>query len=151
MRDLCQQVEGALSYVRRLAHGRLDIVGGELARRRAGGDPDDLSELIARLPELLADPTDHAFQVARSPRRMDLGEPPVEFESDLDDIVRASDLTGLSDRSDADLERVADELVDFERKVSDRRRQVHERIDALQAEVARRYKDGEADVGSILA
>ena len=49
MRDLCQQVEGGLSYVRRLAHGRLDIVGGELARRRAGGDPADLADLVTQL------------------------------------------------------------------------------------------------------
>src|SRR5690606_19399725 len=42
MRAECQAVENALSYVRRLAQGRLDIVGAELERRREGGDPADL-------------------------------------------------------------------------------------------------------------
>ena len=39
LRDEAQQVEGGLSYVRRMVQGRLDIVGAELERRREGGDP----------------------------------------------------------------------------------------------------------------
>jgi hypothetical protein len=150
MRDLCQQIEGGLSYVRRLAHGRLDIVGGELSRRRDGGDLADLGELVARLPELLADRPGDRSQMPRSPRRVELGEPPIEMESELDGIVRLDDLTGLSDLTDAELQGVADGLVTFERAVSDRRRRVHERIDTLQAEIARRYRDGEADIQSML-
>jgi hypothetical protein len=150
MRDLCQQVEGGLSYLRRLAHGRLDIVGGELARRRAGGDPADLADLAARLPELLSDSAGDGARVPRSPRRVDMDEPPVELESELDDIVRTDDLTGLTELSDVDLQHAADALVAFERTVSDRRRRVHERIDTLQAEIARRYRDGEADIESML-
>jgi len=150
MRDLCQQVEGGLSYLRRLAHGRLDIVGGELARRRAGGDPADLADLVARLPKLLSENDGGSTRVPRSPRRVDMGEPSVELESELDDIVRVDDLTGLTELSDADLQGAADALVAFERTVSDRRRRVHERIDTLQAEIARRYRDGEADIESML-
>jgi hypothetical protein len=150
MRDLCQQVEGGLSYVRRLAHGRLDIVGGELSRRRSGGDPADLADLVARLPELLSDPAGDGARMRRSPRRVELGEPPVELESELDDVVRVEDLTGLTDLSDEDLQGVAEGLMAFERTVSDRRHRVHERIDTLQAEIARRYRDGEAGIDSVL-
>ena len=54
-RQECQDLENSLSYVRRLIHGRLDIVRSELERRRAGNDPADLAGLIDRLPELLAE------------------------------------------------------------------------------------------------
>ncbi|MET1041312.1 MAG: aerial mycelium formation protein, partial [Acidimicrobiales bacterium] len=47
LRDEVQGAEGGLSFVRRMVHGRLDIVGAELERRRGGGDPADLSGLIA--------------------------------------------------------------------------------------------------------
>jgi len=150
MRDLCQQVEGGLSYVRRLAHGRLDIVGGELARRRDRGDPVDLAELVARLPELLAERGGAEGVASRSPRRVDLGDPAPDLESELDGILRADDLTGLTDLSDEELQGRADGLVAFERTVSDQRRRVHERIDTLQAEIARRYREGEADIESML-
>ena len=36
MRAECQSVEVGLSYLRRLAQGRLDIVAAELGRRRTG-------------------------------------------------------------------------------------------------------------------
>ena len=150
MRDLCQQVEGGLSYVRRLAHGRLDIVGGELSRRRDGGDPADLAALVAQLPELLADGPGGGNRMPRSPRRVEVGEPPAEWQTELDGIVGADDLTNISGLSDADLQGVADGLVTFERTVSERRRRVHERIDTLQAEIARRYRDGETDIEAML-
>ena len=57
LRAECQEIETELSYLRRLTQGRIDIVGGELHRRRSGGDPHDLSALIERLPEILSDRT----------------------------------------------------------------------------------------------
>lgn len=150
MRDRCQEVETVLSYVRRLAHGRLDIVGGEQARRRDGGDPADLADLVAKLPELLTDGGAEPARVPRSRRRIDLGGPSGEVEAELDAIVRADDLAGLTGLSDAELQGLADRLVAFERTVSEQRRRVHERIDTLQAEIARRYKEGEASIESML-
>lgn len=150
MRDRCQEVEGGLSYVRRLAHGRLDIVGGELARRREGGDPADLAALVDRLPGLLADREGRPARVPRSPRRLTLGEPPPELEAELDDIVAVGDLAGLTERNDEEMEAIADRLVAFEQVLSDRRRRVHERIDTLQAEIARRYRDGEVRIEDLL-
>ncbi|MDP9070608.1 MAG: aerial mycelium formation protein, partial [Actinomycetota bacterium] len=49
----CQEVEVAVSYLRRLVQGRLDIVEVDL-RRRAGGEPADLSDVVDRLPQILA-------------------------------------------------------------------------------------------------
>ena len=45
---------------------------------------------------------------------------------------------------------MADQLTAFEQRVSGHRRELFERIDALQAEITRRYKTGEASVDSLL-
>jgi hypothetical protein len=52
--------------------------------------------------------------------------------------------------TDADLAGLAHDLAAFERKVSEQRRAFFDRIDALQAELTRRYKTGEASVESLL-
>ena len=54
MRAEGQSIENGMSYVRRVAQGRIDIVAAELQRRRNGGDPADLSELVAQLPDILS-------------------------------------------------------------------------------------------------
>src|SRR4051812_38239503 len=51
----CQNVEGSLSYLRRLVQGRLDIVLSELHRRQEGEESSDLSSIIDHLPEILSD------------------------------------------------------------------------------------------------
>ena len=44
----CTEIETELSYVRRLAQARIDIIQAEVDRRAAGGS---LGDLIAALPE----------------------------------------------------------------------------------------------------
>jgi vacuolar-type H+-ATPase subunit I/STV1 len=149
MRAECQEVETALSMLRRLVQGRLDIVGVELTRRQTGEAPTDLTELIARLPEVLADRT-HAPGVGRLPQLMAPGELPEELADELDGIVGAGDLAHLASLTDTDVRATADALEAFERKVSDQRRALFERIDALQAEITRRYKSAEATVDRLL-
>lgn len=149
MRAACQEVETGLSLLRRLVQGRLDIVGVELQRRAGGGDPGDLPDLIARLPEVLSDRT-HAPGVGRLPQMMAPGELPADLEAELDSIVSAGHLADLPSVDDAALRAMADELAAFEEKVSGHRHALFERIDALQAEITRRYKTGEASVDSLL-
>jgi hypothetical protein len=55
LRAQCQTVETQLSYLRRMVQGRHDIVTGEIDRRSHGGDRYDVSDLVDRLPEILAD------------------------------------------------------------------------------------------------
>jgi hypothetical protein len=149
MRAACQEVETGLSLLRRLVQGRLDIVGVELQRRAEGGDPSDLPDLIARLPEVLSDRT-HAPGVGRLPQWMAPGELPVALEAELDGIVSAGHLADLPSVDDSTLRGMADQLGAFEEKVSGQRHALFERIDALQAEITRRYKTGEASVDSLL-
>ena len=149
MRAECQEVETGLSYLRRLVQGRLDIVGGELHRRREGGEPGDLGELVKRLPEILSDHT-RGPGLGRLPQLMAPGEVDPDLTGDLDAITTVTDLESLSTLSDEALVDVCERLEGFEREVSDRRRALFDRIDALQGEVTRRYKSGEASVESLL-
>jgi hypothetical protein len=154
MRSECQALENALSYVRRVAQGRLDIVGAELARRRAGGDPADLADLIGRLPDILADRT-------RAPASAGPGavRPPLDFAGDgfddeladeVDAIFNPGQSGDISALPDERLDDVRERLAAFEQRTSARRQSLHGIIDALQAEITRRYRTGEASVDSLL-
>jgi hypothetical protein len=151
MRADCQEVETGLSYLRRLVQGRLDIVGLELRRRAEGGDPGDLSALIAQLPETLADRT-RAPGLGRLPQLLAPGERdiPSDLAAELDGIVAEGEVADLAHVPDAELRQVAGQLEEYEGRVSAQRRALFERIDALQAEITRRYKSGEASVESLL-
>ena len=149
MRAECQEVETGLSLLRRVVQGRLDIVGVELQRRAEGGDPDDLPDLIARLPEVLSDRT-HAPGVGRLPQMMTPAS--CRPSSRPSSTPSSAPVTSPTSRRSTTprCSSMADQLAAFEQRVSGHRRDLFERIDALQAEITRRYKTGEASVDSLL-
>jgi hypothetical protein len=149
LRDDLQRAEGGLSFTRRMIHGRLDIVGAELKRRRDGGDPHDLSGLIAQLPDLLADPA-RPDAPARSPRMLEVATVPDDLAAELDAIVDTDALADLREQDDETLTNMTTKLVDLERWVSERRHALQERVDEVQADVVRRYREGEATVDGLL-
>lgn len=151
MRAECQGLENALSYVRRVAQGRLDIVGAELARRASGGDPANLAELIGRLPDILADRTAPSGPIgARPPLDLFADDAGQEWSAEVDAIFNPVDTGTLTSLDDAHLGTVRDELAAYEQLTSARRQRLHAIIDALQAEITRRYRTGEATVDSLL-
>ena len=139
MRTECQEVEVGLSYLRRLAQARLDIIGSELTRRTGGGDPHDLSELISNLPQILADRV-RSPGVGRLPQQMAPAVSEADLSAQVDAIVDTDRLTALPDLDDEEVQSLRDALDAFEQEVSGRRRELHQRIDALQAEITRRYE-----------
>ena len=149
MRTECQEVEVGLSYLRRLAQARLDIIGSELTRRTGGGDPHDLSELISNLPRILADRV-RSPGVGRLPQQMAPAVSEADLSAQVDAIVDTNRLTALPDLDDDEVQALRDALDAFEQEVSGRRRELHQRIDALQAEITRRYRTGEASVETLL-
>jgi hypothetical protein len=149
MRAECQVLENALSYIRRLAQGRLDIVGAELERRRAGGDPHDLSDLIGRLPDILAD-RGSAGGLGRPPQELTLEDLTAEYTAEVDAILSPAAVGSLVQSDDAELGDIRDRLEAYERQASAHRHELHAIIDRLQAEIARRYRSGEASVDSLL-
>jgi hypothetical protein len=149
MRTECQAVETSLSYLRRMVQGRLDIVGVELQRRRDGADPSDLAALVSKLPEILSDRTRNPG-FGRLPQTMAPGEVDPELEAELERITAGHDVEALPALPDEAVTTLREQLDAFEHTVSSRRRELFDRIDALQAEITRRYRTGEASVESLL-
>lgn len=148
-RAACKEVETGLSYLRRLVQGRLDVVAAEDARRSEGGSGEDLEDLISRLPALLAGST-RSEGTGRLPSSIGTGTVDDDLQDELDAIVTDSHLGEPDQLTDDDLSSVRESLVQFEQKVSRLRRTLFDRIDALEDELTRRYKSGEASVDSLL-
>jgi len=150
MRAECQEAEAALSYLRRLIQGRLDIVHAYI-ERPAGTDAPDLSSVVDNLAGILAGPG-RAGGPGRNPV---LHTPDTEemagLTVGLDEILGADDIGRLGHIDDAELADLAGRLRDLENRVSAERRGLHERIDTLQAELVERHKSGRASVDGLLS
>ena len=149
LRDECVRVETGLSYARRLVQGPLDIVELELRRRSAGEAHSELSALIDELPEVLSANTRSGGN-GRLATELEPSDFPAEVIAEIDSLVGDGQLGEIPTLEDTDLTVLADGLREVERKISERRRSYHLRIDALQAELTRRYSTGEASVDSLL-
>jgi hypothetical protein len=148
MREECSEVETGLSYLRRMGQGPLDIVNRELVRREVGGHADR-STLIEELPGILADGP-RPPGVGRLSRRLEPTNVDPQLSAELDEILGRGVVGDVTLLTDQDLLEVRDHLEAFERRVSERRQAYFDRIDALQAELTRRYRTGEASVDSLL-
>jgi len=149
MRAECQEAEAALSYLRRLIQGRMDIVHAYIDRP-AGTDAPDLSTVVDNLAGILAGPG----RPGGPGRNPVLHSPDTEemagLTAELDAILGAEDVGGLHGLDDAGLAELAGRLRTLENRVSAERRGLHERIDALQAELVERHKSGRASVDGLL-
>lgn len=148
MRAECQEVETGLSLVRRLVQGHLDIVTIERARREDGGAPGDLGDLLALLPEVLADRT-QSSGLGRLPVQMAPEALDPELEAELAALVGPGLVLDPSSIDDEGLDALGVALEALEADVSGRRRAVFGRLDAVQKELARRYRSGDASVDSL--
>ena len=146
LRHRAEQQEVNLSYTRRLLQGRLDIVRRELQRRAE----HDGRSLVDLLPEILAE---KGRGPAHGLGRHQTVQPtaPEQFETWVNGLAPGVDLSDVPSLSDAELERVARALGEGERSLSERRRGVQQVMDAVAGELARRYRDGLADVAQLLA
>jgi hypothetical protein len=128
--------EDALSYVRRNLHGRLDLLRAELARRRGEGDA---GRSVQGLASVLAD---QGFATGVGRAGLSLRSAAIAATG-VEEIVSSDDaLARLPDLGDADIEGIIDQAATAERNVSQQRRQIHAVIDAIEAEMATRYKAG---------
>ncbi|MGW1138896.1 RsiG family protein [Streptomyces zhihengii] len=143
LRRDAQRDEADLSYVRRLVQGRLDILRAEVARR---ADPE--APVVDRLSEILADAPSRR---GSSARHVTLSTPHGEeyrrLASDMLDEVGLSDLGA---RTDDELHDAMGRLLAYEQRVSRRRQQLQRTADDCSAEIARRYREGEAQVDDLL-
>ena len=145
-RNDLQEAEVTLSYVRRLVQVRLDILLDEREHRAGGAGARDTAARVAQLPKILLE---HEPGTARGSFPEVSGLPPAveEVVAELDAVFDAATLDALPDDA---LAAAADRLAETERRVSSLRRALHASIDAVQEEMLRRYKSGEASVDSLL-
>jgi hypothetical protein len=142
LRQRLQHEDDAVSYARRVAQARLDLLKSEAARRSAASDSEPTEELRTVLSQHLTGGP------ARPPRPTeDLSDHPLAVE--LDEICSTGGLGHLKQLDDAELATLTEAIAAFESRVSSDRRARFDRLDALSAELVRRYRDGEADVESI--
>ena len=150
LRTKCEQAEASLSFTRRLVHGRIDIVEHDLACRSDGSSGAELGDLVERLPAILAEsPRTGANRSGRAVTVVADGC----IEQGLLDAVEAiappQTIAGLQMMALADVQSIRAELREFEQELSVARRNLHDRIDSLQGEIARRYQRGDADLASL--
>ena len=151
MRTECQEAEVALSYLRRLVQGRLDIVHAFLDRPEGGAAPD-LASLVDDLPGILSSgprpsvrtrpPADAALSRHRGVRahrgaRRRSSAPTTSARSPTS-TTTSSAIWPIASATSSE-----PDLVD--------RRALHERIDTLQAELVERHKSGSASVDGLLS
>ena len=149
MRAECTALEVALSYLRRLAQGRLDIVNAYLSQAEHGTSVD-LSKLVEDLPFIMSGP----------PRPPGPGRFPATFVPEggvdelsgiVDEACDAKRLGELPTLDSAELQAIAERLREVEAELSGRRSEIHHKMDALQAELVERYKTGRATVEGLLS
>ena len=146
-RDEAAQEETDLSYLRRLLHGRIDIVKAEQKRRREGGS----SSVVERLVEILSDnvvgpaPSGSGRHQTLEPSRAEAHRRHVEA------LVSDADLSDVGSLPDERLDLALRTYAAEEESVSQRRREVQKVVDLLNDEIGARYRAGSASVDTLLA
>lgn len=146
-RDECEHREAELSYARRLIQGKLDILSFELKRRAAG--EGGLDELIQKMPHILADDSHPPLSLRRHTRI--LMPKNSEERREIERVASRTMLARIDALSEAEISDILTKLDDVERRTSQERRRVQEIMDRLNAEMVRRYREGEADPAALLA
>ena len=152
MRHECDRTETAVSFLRRMAQGRLDLIHAYLDRR-SRSEIDDLHAFVDELPSIIAaGPPRKKRPDALAGSGFRLPDPlPEDLATELDDVLGAKKMSELQSLDDQELEGIANELADMEKRISRDRRSLHEQIDRIQAEIVRRYKTGRATVDGLLS
>nr|WP_218888653.1 aerial mycelium formation protein [Saccharopolyspora hordei] len=146
LRDEAAQEETDLSYLRRVLHARIDIVRAEQRRRVEGGSTSVVEQLVNIL-------SDNAVGPATGSGRYQTTEPSraEAHRRHVEALVSDVDLSDVTSLSEAKLEQALQAYTAEEDSVSQRRREVQAVVDRLNAEIARRYREGAASVDDRLA
>ncbi|MEU2539936.1 RsiG family protein [Streptomyces iakyrus] len=152
LRREAQRDEADLSYLRRLLQGRIDILRAEVARRTPSGVASAAApaegSVVERLAEILRDgPARHRS----SARHLTLGTPQgEEYRRLAAEMLAEVELSDLDARTVQELNAAMGRLERHEQQVSRRRRRLQRTADECSAEIARRYREGEAQVDDLL-
>ena len=135
-----QSLDDAVSYVRRVAHGRADLARDAITRSSDDRDPTPVyarRDLHGELRDVLADRL--LGDDARPPRPAeDFSSHPLSIE--LDEICAANGFSRLDRLTTAELEQLVGVLDTFEQRISAERRSVYDELDALTEELVVRLR-----------
>ncbi len=150
MRDAFQTCETAISLVRRVSQGWLDIVNAGVEAKSQGNISGDseISSLVERLPDIL---TSTSPERESSVRPLSVSTTGVEHNEKLErelmdrlgSFLGGRPLGTLSELSTPEAQQLSEKLSEFERNLSKTRHECHRVIDSLQDEIVQRYKSGE--------
>ena len=144
LRNELQNHEDVVSFVRRMAQGRLDLARDE-QRRRADHTPVSTSvekDIVGIFGQ------EHGGGSVRPPRETNIS---ADHEL-VRELERLSDETGfgsLRTLDDESLNQVVESLATFENKRSTERKHLFEKIDAVTIELVRRYKDAGDNIDNL--
>ena len=147
LRGACESAEEGISYARRLLQGRLDILRATLNER----DEPEAGRLLASLSTILADGGHVADPAQVRATRVRVPPHAADYTALVDDLVTEEELVSVDADGLDEVERMVSLLAAVEQELSQRRRALFRRIDALRGELMARYKDGRADVRELLA
>ena len=144
-RSQLQQLDDAVSYVRRVAHGRADLARDAIGRSSDDRDPTPVyarRDLHGELRDVLADRL--LGDDARPPRPAeDFSDHPLAVE--LDEICADRGFSRLDRLTRGELEQLVAALDAFEQRVSTQRKEVYDELDALTEELVVRYRAEQSD------
>jgi hypothetical protein len=150
LRLACKEGENETSFERRLCQARTDILAAELERRKGESTEDE--DLVKRLSKILGaegrsdtgGPLPSRAPDFSIPRNADVPRRRVE------EIVGEQTLARLPALQTEEIQGIISSLQEHEKSLSSRRKAIHEVMDAIQAEIVRRYRSGEADPSAAL-
>jgi septation ring formation regulator EzrA len=137
----CAEIETELSYVRRLAQARIDIIQAEVDRRAAGGS---LGDLIEALPKILADDSPRPDPADSRLTDPVSGATEIDFKRGLESLISDATLANLPTLSDAEIQTALGQLAELESEVSTTRQALHRVMDSLERTLAQRLAVGQA-------
>ncbi len=147
-RVMCDDLDVELSYYRRMLHGRMDLLAFEM-RRRAG---EEQQTLLEALPRILSEGA-YTPQPGLASRAISIEVPDIPSPGRrlIDRALQSDFLSRLPGLSDDEVRDTHTFLAEVEVEISTQRKIVYAALDRLQAELTRRYREGLADPGELLA
>jgi hypothetical protein len=139
MKAECNDIENALSYLRRLAQARIEILSAESERRERGGSVEDLVKDLPRI--LSAESGRSTFTDTRVPPP-DAAGIELHWPDSRETLVQDTTLANLPVLPAEELKSTIASLRDFENELSGLRRAMHGVIDAVERELAARQVAG---------
>ncbi len=149
-RDACAELETELSYLRRLAQARIDLILAESERRHLGLDDPGPEALVGLLPQILSEHSRGAGAGRLPTFFAPTQSMQLHLASRVEQLLPSDQLGSLPALTATELSERLSALSDLERDVSADRRALHDIQDRLQEELVRRYRSGEANVDALL-